>query len=79
MTKNGMAPAMAIRSATVDAAELLGLSSRIGTIEPGKDADIIAVEGDPTANVRLLENVGFVMKHGRVHKQGGQRQLTSVD
>ena len=79
MTKNGMSPAMAIRSATVDAAELLGLSSRIGTIEPGKDADIIAVEGDPTANVRLLENVGFVMKSGRVHKMGGQRQLTAVD
>ena len=79
MVKNGMSPALAIRSATVDAAELLGMSSRIGTIAPGKDADIIAVEGDPTANVRLLENVGFVMKSGRVHKLGGQRQLTSVD
>ena len=79
MVKNGMSPTLAIRSATVDAAELLGLSARLGTIEPGKDADIIAVEGDPTANVRLLENVGFVMKSGRVHKMGGQRQLTSVD
>ena len=79
MVKNGMTPAMAVRSATVDAAELLGLSSQVGTIAAGKDADIIAVEGDPTADVRLLENVGFVMKQGRVHKQGGQRQLTSVD
>jgi imidazolonepropionase-like amidohydrolase len=79
MVKNGMTPAMAVRSATVDAAELLGLSSQVGTIAAGKDADIIAVEGDPTADVRLLESVGFVMKQGRVHKQGGQRQLTSVD
>ena len=74
-----MSPAMAIRSATVDASELLGISARVGTIVPGKDADIIAVEGDPLTNVRLLENVGFVMKQGRVHKLGGQRQLTSVD
>jgi imidazolonepropionase-like amidohydrolase len=79
MVKNGMSPALAIRSATVDAAELLGISARAGTIEPGKEADIIAVDGDPTQNVRLLENVGFVMKSGRVHKMGGQRQLTSAD
>jgi imidazolonepropionase-like amidohydrolase len=79
MVKNGMSPLLAIRSATVDAAELLGLSARIGTIAVGKDADIIAVEGDPTQDVRLLERVGFVMKSGRVHKQGGQRQLTVVD
>jgi imidazolonepropionase-like amidohydrolase len=79
MIKNGMRPDLAIRSATVDAAELLGVSANAGTIEPGKDADIVAVEGDPAADIRLLENVGFVMKHGRVHKLGGQRQLTSVD
>ncbi len=79
MVRNGMSPALAIRSATVDAAELLGLSARIGTIEPGKDADIIAMSGDPTADVRLLEKVDFVMKHGRVHKLGGARQLTVVD
>ena len=79
MVQAGMTPAAAIRSATVDAAELLGRSDRVGTIEPGKDADIIAVQGDPLSNVRLLENVGFVMKHGRVHKLGGERQLTEVD
>ena len=79
MVRNGMSPTLAIRSATVDAAELLGISARAGTIEPGKDADIIAVEGDPTGNVRLLEQVGFVMKSGRVHKLGGQRQLTTAD
>lgn len=79
MVKNGMTPAAAIRSATVGAADLLGRSDRIGTIAPGKDADIVAVRGDPLADVRLLENVQFVMKHGRVHKLGGARQLTEVD
>lgn len=79
MVGAGMSPSAAIRSATVDAAALLGRSDRIGTIAAGKDADIIAVTGDPLANVRLLENVGFVMKHGRVHKLGGERQLTAVD
>jgi imidazolonepropionase-like amidohydrolase len=79
MVRAGMTPAAAIRSATVDAAILLGRESSIGTIEAGKDADIIAVRGDPVQDVRLLENVGFVMKHGRVHKLGGERQLTSVD
>ncbi|HET9428054.1 MAG TPA: amidohydrolase family protein [Allosphingosinicella sp.] len=79
MVRNGMSPAAAIRSATVDAATLLGREDRIGTIEPGKEADIIAVEGDPTENVRLLENVSFVMRHGRVHKLGGERQLSDVD
>ena len=48
MVKAGMAPAAAIQSATVNAADLLGKSATIGTIEPGKDADIIAVDGDPT-------------------------------
>ena len=79
MVKNGMSPMEAIKSATVNAADLLGRSQQIGTIEAGKDADIIAVQGDPLGNVRLLENVGFVMKHGRVHKLGGRRQLTAVD
>jgi imidazolonepropionase-like amidohydrolase len=79
MVKNGMAPADAIKAATVSAADLLGVSAVAGTIEPGKDADIVAVEGDPLANIRLLENVGFVMKWGQVYKAGGQRQLTSAD
>ena len=79
MVRNGMTPSAAIRSATVGAATLLGREDRIGTIEPGKEADIIAVAGDPTDNVRLLENVSFVMRQGRVHKLGGERQLTDVD
>jgi imidazolonepropionase-like amidohydrolase len=79
MVRNGMTPAAAIRSATVAAADLLGRSDTIGTIEPGKDADIVAVQGDPLQDVGLLERVGFVMKHGRIHKLGGERQLTAVD
>ena len=79
MVGAGMTPMAAIKAATVNAATLLGRPERIGTIEPGKDADIVAVEGDPLQNIRLLENVQFVMRHGRVHKLGGERQLTEVD
>ena len=75
MVEAGMSPEATIRSATVGAADLLGRSDRIGTITAGKDADIIAVEGDPLSNVRLLEQVGFVMKQGRVYKLGGQPHL----
>ena len=69
----------AIKSATVNAATLLGKSDTVGTIEAGKDADIVAVDGDPIANIRELESVDFVMKHGRVHKVAGKRVLSEVD
>jgi len=62
----GMTPAQAIRSATMTAAELLGWSDRIGSIEPGKHADLIAVRGDPLADITELERVTFVMKDGVV-------------
>ncbi len=75
MVAAGMTPMAAIRSATVDAATLLGRQDSVGTIEAGRDADIIAVAGDPLQDVRLLENVRFVMRHGRVHKLGGRRVL----
>ncbi len=68
LVKYGMPPAEAIKAATVNAADLLDLSSEIGTIEPGKSADIIAVAGDPLADVRVLKNVGFVMARGEVIK-----------
>jgi len=66
MVKLGMTPAAAIQSATVNAADLLGWSDRVGTIEAGKYADIIAVEGDPLKDVSVLEQVKFVMKGGQV-------------
>ena len=66
MVKYGMTPVEAIKAATVNAADLLGLSSEIGTIEPGKSADIIAVSGDPLTDVRVLKKVDFVMARGEV-------------
>jgi imidazolonepropionase-like amidohydrolase len=69
MVKHGMQPAEAIKAATVNGADLLGLSQEIGTLEPGKRADLIAVAGDPLADVAVLKRVGFVMKDGKVHKQ----------
>ncbi len=68
LVKFGMTPVQAIQSATVNAADLLGWSDRLGTIEAGKFADIIAVTGDPTKDVAALERVGFVMKGGKVFK-----------
>ena len=66
MVKYGMTPEQALRSATVVAAELLGWSDQLGTIEAGKFADIVAVPGDPLADVTRLEQVRFVMKAGVV-------------
>jgi len=66
MVKWGMTPAQAIRSATATAAELLGWSDQVGTLEPGKFADIVAVSGDPLSDISVLERVEFVMKGGTV-------------
>ena len=69
MVEHGMTPMQAIVAATVNAADLLGLASEIGTIEPGKSADIVAVAGDPLADVAVLRQIGFVMIRGRVHRE----------
>jgi imidazolonepropionase-like amidohydrolase len=68
MVKLGLSPLQSIQAATVNAADLLGWTDRVGTLEPGKFADIIAVDGDPLADVHMLENVRFVMKGGEVIK-----------
>ena len=68
LVKHGMPAAEAIKAATVNAADLLGLSAEIGTLEPGKRADLIAVSGDPLRDVTVLKHVSFVMKDGRVAK-----------
>ena len=65
MVKYGMTPAAALQAATVNAADLLGLQAEVGTIEPGKRADLIAVDGDPLVDVTVLKRVPFVMKDGR--------------
>ena len=63
-----MTPLQAIQSATISAADLLGVKDR-GSIEPGLRADLIAVSGNPLEDVRTLERVAFVMKAGKVYKQ----------
>jgi|tagenome__1003787_1003787.scaffolds.fasta_scaffold20945034_2 imidazolonepropionase-like amidohydrolase len=68
MVKYGMTPAEAIQAATVNAATLIGRDKDVGSLAPGKYADIIAVAGDPVTNVTELEHVGFVMKGGEVYK-----------
>ena len=68
MVKWGMTPLQAIQSATTSAADLLGWKDRIGQLAPGYYADLIAVTGDPLADVTVLEQVGFVMKGGQVFK-----------
>lgn len=68
MVKLGMTSVEALRAGSVNAAELMGLSDSIGSISPGKLADIVAVEGDPLNDVSLLRNVQFVMKDGVVYK-----------
>jgi imidazolonepropionase-like amidohydrolase len=69
MVKYGMTPMQAIQSATSNAADLLGKSDVLGSLKPGKYADIIAVSGNPLDDVRILENVKFVMKEGQIYKQ----------
>jgi imidazolonepropionase-like amidohydrolase len=70
MVKYGMTPMQAIQSATVNAADLIGHPELFGSITAGKSADIIAVNGDPLADIHVLERVSFVMKEGKVYKQG---------
>jgi imidazolonepropionase-like amidohydrolase len=69
----GLTPIQAIQAATVNAADLLGWSDRVGSIEPGKFADIVAVNGDPTKDVTVLERPAFVMKGGDVYKNDVSR------
>jgi len=68
MVKFGMSPFDAIRSATVSAAEMLGMQGQIGSVAPGAYADIVAVQGDPLRDIGVLKHVGFVMKDGQVFK-----------
>jgi imidazolonepropionase-like amidohydrolase len=68
MVKLGLTPLQAIQAATVNDADLLGWADKVGVLEPGHYADIIAVDGDPLADVTTLERVKFVMKGGVVYK-----------
>lgn len=64
----GMSPLAAIQAGTLNAADLMGWSEKVGAIDPGKWADIIAVKGDPLGDVKILQDVGFVMKSGVIYK-----------
>ena len=68
LNRRGMPPLEAIRAATINAAELMGWQDRVGAIEAGKYADLIAVEGDPLADISVLRQVKFVMKGGTIVK-----------
>lgn len=70
MVDLGMSPIDALKSATANDAELLGIAQKVGTLQKGKLADVIAVAGDPTADITATERVSFVMKEGRIIRQG---------
>jgi imidazolonepropionase-like amidohydrolase len=72
MVKYGMTPMQALQSATIVAARLMGWDDRLGSLAPGKYADLVAVDGDAMANLESFMKVQFVMKNGVVYKEGGQ-------
>jgi imidazolonepropionase-like amidohydrolase len=69
MTEVGMPNLEAIQAATLNAAQLLGIENKLGTIEAGKIADIIAVSGNPDQDIHVMKDVTFVMKDGKIYKQ----------
>ena len=69
MSKWGMTPAQALRTATISGAELMQMQNDIGTVEAGKYADIIAVQGNPLSDISLMQKIIFVMKGGVVFKK----------
>ncbi|MEP7096626.1 MAG: amidohydrolase family protein, partial [Dokdonella sp.] len=72
MVEAGMPPMFVLQAATTHAAELLKKTKDLGSVEPGKYADVIAVAGNPLENIALMQKVDFVMKEGVVYKQGGR-------
>ena len=70
MVDLGMPPVDALRSATSSGAELIGVAQKLGTLEKGKLADVIAMPGDPTTDITATERVRFVMKEGKIIRNG---------
>jgi imidazolonepropionase-like amidohydrolase len=79
MVEAGMPPIEAILSATRNAADLLGASDAVGSIQPGRYADVIAVSGDPLKDVTELQRVVFVMKGGKIHRAPPSRSGSTVE
>jgi imidazolonepropionase-like amidohydrolase len=72
MVAGGMPPMKAIQSATLEAAKLMKVDDKLGTLEPGKLADVVAVAGNPLDDINVMRDVVFVMKEGRIYKQKDQ-------
>ena len=72
-----MTPLAALQTATLNAADLMGWTANVGSLDPGKWADVIAVKGDPLPDIRILQHVPFVMKSGVIYKD--EAQPASVD
>jgi len=70
MVDLGMTPIDALKSSTANDAELLGIAQKVGTLEKGKLADIVAIPGDPTSDITATERVLFVMKEGKIVRKG---------
>jgi imidazolonepropionase-like amidohydrolase len=73
LVEHGMSPAAALRTATSSAAALLGVDRQVGTLEPGKEADVVAVPGDVLSDIRATEKVSFVMRGGRIYRNDATR------
>lgn len=73
MVKNGASPALALRAATSADAELLGIADKVGSLERGKVADVVAVPGDPVTDISTMRKVFFVMKDGKVYRNDAKR------
>jgi imidazolonepropionase-like amidohydrolase len=73
MVQLGLTPVQSLQAGTVNAADLLGWSDKVGAIEAGKYADIVAVNGDPIGDITVLQHVDFVMKGGVVYKGNSAR------
>jgi imidazolonepropionase-like amidohydrolase len=78
MVDLGMTPIDALKSATANNAELLGIAQKVGTLEKGKLADIVAIPGDPTADITATERVYFVMKEGKIVRNGPPTPQTAA-
>jgi imidazolonepropionase-like amidohydrolase len=79
MVRLGMSPMDALACATARAADLIGATAKVGSIEPGRFADIIAVSADPLKDITELERVQFVMKGGVVYKEGGREVIIPAE
>ncbi len=76
LVKAGLPPAYTLQMATINAAELLGHQDELGTVSPGKYADVVAVPGNPLEDINVMSKVNFVMKAGVIYKRDGQEVLT---